>query len=321
MATILATRNKSISVLSSLFFLFPHSEALGQILLLKTQVQLHFLLQGCAFGKDETTWPIGLTVQYPSILLDWERSDNFQDGKMPLMNKPAHASTQSRKWTGTEPKPAEVLTHWQVSRDSPVPVGCRQTALWQVMLVTEGEQGRSPLLCLLPRALPSTSWASRRDVCLSGSGAGQPAPSWNTLSQHLPFSSHNHSVSRRWSCQELSSCTFSPAKARQLAHLPKKQAEEGFWRRKRNRRTTQDADVNQNWERRWMWRLFGSQLQLRLLLYHFPPVIPELLLCTPDLHHLSCTKVSAPLLLFSPYFSIGSLLLVLPTWLLMSELL
>lgn len=199
MAAILATRNKSISVLSSLFFLFPHSEALGQISLLMTQVQLHCFLQGCAFGTEETTWPIGLSVQYLSILLEWEWSDNFRVGKMTLMNKPAHASTQSRKWTGSEPKPAEVLTLWQVSRDSLVPVGCRQTALWQVRLVTEGEQSRSPPLHLLPRALPSTSCASHRDVCLSGSGAGQPAPSWNTLSQHLPFSSHNHSVSRRWS--------------------------------------------------------------------------------------------------------------------------
>lgn len=70
-----------------------------------------------------------------------------------------------------------------------------------------------------------------------------------------------------------------------------------------------------------MWRLFGSQLQFWLLVCHFSPVIPELLLSSPDLHCLSHAKVSAPVLFLSPHLSLGSLLLVLPTWLLITELL
>lgn len=228
---------------------------------------------------------------------------------MPLMNKPAHASTQSRKWSETEPKPAEVLTHWQVVQGLPCPCGLEADSS---LTCDAGDCGGAGQVSSTAPSPPSASQHIMGITleCLSQRQWGWPAtPSWNTLSQHLPFSSHNHSTSRRWSCQELSSCTFSTAKARQLAHLPKKQAEEGFWRRKINRRTTQDADVNQNWERRWMWRLLGSQLHFWLLVSHFSPVVPELRLCSPDLHCLSCAKVSTPL----PHLSLGSLLLVLPT--------
>jgi len=69
-----------------------------------------------------------------------------------------------------------------------------------------------------------------------------------------------------------------------------------------------------------MRRLFGSQLQCWLLVSHFSPVIPELLLSNPDLRYPSSTKVSAPLHLLSPHRSLPA-----PStayrWLLMSELL
>lgn len=69
-----------------------------------------------------------------------------------------------------------------------------------------------------------------------------------------------------------------------------------------------------------MRRLFGSPLQCWLLVSRFSPVIPKLLLSSPDLRDSSSTKISAPLPLFSPHRSLPALSAAY-RWLLMSELL
>lgn len=94
---------------------------------------------------------------------------------------------------------------WPICRCQGTPltlqIGDRQL-IWQVLLVTTGEQGRSPPLCLLPRALPGTAWASRRDVWLSGSGAGRPPlktphPSIHH-SAHIPAVFRGAGAARSW---------------------------------------------------------------------------------------------------------------------------
>lgn len=159
---------KNVTALQPFVFLSWFRNSLSVILL-----QLYCLSQTWAFRKEKTMWPAGFIAQYPSTLLGYCMTGKSQIilwiGKTSLMNKLAHASTQGGKWTRTQPKPTEVFTHLEASKDSPHPVELEADGSFDRWYWWPQESRAGPLHCAcFPECFPVQSW---HRAGMSGSAA------------------------------------------------------------------------------------------------------------------------------------------------------
>lgn len=120
------------------------------------------------------------------------------------------------------------------------------------LVLSEMRKQRAPLDSLLSMSLYLCviCLPVHEDVWLSDGGAD---PFWNTLFQHLQFSSHPLSLSRSWSCKGPS--PFPPLRPGgwhiSQGNMQKEASEEG--KENESKGTRQHANVNQNLEGKQVW--------------------------------------------------------------------